>query len=148
MIDINEIARLVVRNIASASRVADAIQLNTRNFSAKTATMVADMPAYRKLPLGYATKTWAATLFVDLRDSTERAMRIGARDTLITMQAYIPAIAQVIGDTDGYIVGFRGDGIFAAFGLDERDADERGSAVMRAASCGKAMIDVTQKVIN
>lgn len=146
-VDVNQLIALVVTNIEHAIVVADEIQLETRNKYA-SAGMLSAAPDYAPLPLGWAKKTWGATLFVDLRGSTKRAVRIGARDTFITMQAYIPAMAQIIGQNGGYIVGFRGDGIFAAFGVTEAISQSRQVAVRNAGVCGQCMLDAVHNVIN
>jgi adenylate cyclase len=139
----------VVRESVSAAVAA----IDSLTFERKAAaTMLAALPRYARLRLGSAVQVWTATLFVDLRDSTKRAQQLGPRNTFLTMHALLPALAYLTGEYDGYVVGFRGDGLFAAFGLradGENPSDlDLGMQVQRAAVCGQTMIEAVRQVVN
>jgi len=154
-----ELAKIVNDNIIRAREVAGILKLSAvHNFAASLAeerSMVADLPVPRALRLGWATKAWCGILFVDLRGSTERARLLGPAKTYITMHALLPALAHVVADSSGYIVGFRGDGLFACFGIDDRgenpaemDKEAKENAVRDAGCCGATMVEAVGDVIN
>src|SRR4051812_6839123 len=95
--------RVVWTSIEAAIDSMDRLALSA-TFEA-TKAMVADLPAPRRLRLGQACKAWRAILFVDLRGSTRRAEEIGPRATYITMHALLPALAHLVSDEGGFIVG-------------------------------------------
>jgi adenylate cyclase len=116
------------------------------------ALLLASLPQFAAMPNSYGFAGWAAVLSVDLRGSSARANRIGARDTFITMQTYLPSMAFIVGKAGGMIVGLRGDGLFAAFGFKENPGkpgrEAQGAAVQQAASCGMAMIQTVDSCID
>ena len=67
------------------------------------------------------------------------------------MHALLPAMAFLVTDAGGYIVGFRGDGLFGAFGINEYatnpDRTDRGDSVQGAAICGQRMIEAVSEVV-
>jgi hypothetical protein len=69
----------------------------------------------------------------------------------VTMHAYLPAMAFVVEGMRGHIVGYRGDGLFAAFGLDENGHNpsgmDHGAQVRQAVRCGKAMIETVDEAV-
>jgi class 3 adenylate cyclase len=147
----SEVVLLVAENLAAAAKAADEAGL-AKFAESYGRGMVADIPKCRRLRLRSAEKAWSAVLFVDMRGSTERAKRIGPRNTFLTMHAFLPTMAFLAGDAGGYVVGFRGDGLFAAFGINEHGvapADlDRGKAVQSAASCGQSMQEAVKDIIN
>jgi class 3 adenylate cyclase len=123
---------------------------NTRARVAKAA--LPEIPAYAELKLGDATEVWTTILYVDMRGSTKRALELGPRATYLTMHGLLPALAYVVNQRNGYIVGFRGDGLFAAFGIDE-DGDEileseRKSVLGKTCMTGLLMVEAVQKAVN
>jgi class 3 adenylate cyclase len=149
----NQIAAIVLKNMQRALETADRIRLleEVRKYAAARG-MVSDIPRYSRLRLTSAEKAWAAVLFMDMRDSTARAQEVGPRATFVTMHALLPAMAFLVTDAGGYIVGFRGDGLFAAFGIDEHGANpvdrSKSDAVHEAAICGQSMIEAVSDVVN
>jgi len=147
----SDVVLLVVENLAAAAKAADEAGL-AKFAESYERGMVADIPRYRRLRLRSAEKAWSAVLFVDMRGSTERAKRIGPRNTFLTMHAFLPAMAFLASDAGGYVVGFRGDGLFAAFGINEHGVApaglDRGKAVQSAASCGQSMQEAIKDIIN
>lgn len=108
---------------------------------------VSTLPISLRLGLGWGFQTWAVILSVDMVGSSRRAERIGPRDTYVTMHTYLPVMAYLAARR-GRVVGLRGDGLFAAFGLKEVDGeyeavtgDAVSEAVANAARTGRAMIE-------
>jgi class 3 adenylate cyclase len=121
-------------------------------FAARFDGMLGDVPEYAKLSLGHAVDTWAVILFVDVRGSTKRAKSIGAVKTYLTMHAFVPAMAFLVQQFKGFIVGFRGDGLFAAFGLGDDGSpgttEDDPIALKSALRCGQAMLEAVDCCIN
>jgi class 3 adenylate cyclase len=144
-----QVLQVVANNVKKAVETAGRITLYEKRAAVG---MVADLPVFRRLDVGSAEKAWAVILFVDMRGSTARAVRVGARDTFITMHALLPALAFLANEYNGYIVGFRGDGLFAAFGIKEdgtnsSELDEE-RTVQVACLCGKAMLEAVDEIVN
>jgi len=140
------LVEVVEESLARAEKALTGVRLDEKLAKA----MVKDMPPFRRLTLGGCDSTWAAILFVDLRRSTHRAQQIGARRTFLTMHALLPALAHATSESGGCIVGFRGDGLFAAFGLDDHAAGrtiDESAAVSDACRCGQWMIEATEHVV-
>jgi class 3 adenylate cyclase len=115
---------------------------------------IQDLPDVAGMDLGYGMKAWAAILSVDMVGSSNRAVRIGARKTYVTMHTYLPVMAE-LASKKGYVVGLRGDGLFAAFGLTkligtntEVDPEIASNAVKAASHTGKAMLEATEEAIS
>jgi hypothetical protein len=130
----------------------EALEYSKKNMDAQ---MLSHEPGYTDIEQFEGVRAWGALLAFDLRKSTERALRIGARDTYITMHTYIPTMLKLIGAVDGRIVGLRGDGAIACFGLVDLGvkaktvtSEEAASAVGRACDCGDAMVKAVQKAVN
>lgn len=154
---VEELRRLVDENLRGADQAAiqmrlDALEGRSAGHEKIAKGMVKDLPRFRSFALGGGASAWAAVLFVDLRNSTNRAKSIGARKTYLTMHALLPALAYTVDAYGGYTVGFRGDGLFAAFGMNDEGFNEagynQGQIVAQASSCGQWMIEAVAKVIN
>ena len=88
-----------------------------------------------------------AVLFVDMRNSTSRAEKIGAQKTFLSMHAFIPAMLQVVEYYKGHVIDLMGDGIMVFFyGKDEGFTKE--IAIKHAGLCGRDMLTVVDKVVN
>lgn len=116
-------------------------------------SMISDEPEYADLETAYGMAAWAVVLSVDLRGSTTLAKQHGAKNMFLTMHTYLPTMAELVRRLDGKIVGLRGDGLFAAFGLSNLEngsvhEDTAKSAISSATGCGKAMIEAVEDVIN
>lgn len=142
----------------SAEHIADrVIQLSehTRGKLVKYAKAhsITNLPKVAGMNVGYGMKAWAAIMSVDMVGSSNRAVRIGARDTYITMHTYLPVMAE-IASKKGFVVGLRGDGLFAAYGLTELTGTNKEvspetahEAVGNASRTGQAMIEAAEEVI-
>jgi class 3 adenylate cyclase len=157
VISLEDLRAIVDASLDVADDTAVTIQLDavggiveTRKHAAKS--MLQSLPPFSKLKLGTAVKVPASILFVDMRGSTRRALEVGPRATYLTMHALLPALARIVTDCDGYVVGFRGDGLFAAFGIDSHgnavSAEKFKLSVGAASACGLTMIEAVEKVIN
>ncbi|REK33480.1 MAG: adenylate/guanylate cyclase domain-containing protein [Planctomycetota bacterium] len=153
---ISEIRRHVRVRIGLACAAAEDMQLSAKNASlresrAEPSEIIHEIDVFRELPLGFGRKLFACIIFVDLRDSSKRAFTVGERETYLTMHALLHGLSFVVKQFGGIIVGFRGDGLFAAFGMNERGEtvppNELGSAVRDAVRCGKAMIEAVDHAV-
>jgi class 3 adenylate cyclase len=118
------------------------------------APSIADLPECDALEHASAFSAWAVVLAVDMRGSSERAIQIGPKNMHITMHTFLPTLAHVVDKAGGKVASFRGDALFAVFGLTTltgsgtevttavSDAAARGSV-----NCGKAMIEAVQDAI-
>ena len=153
-----DIFDLVQQSVDQATEAADTIKLGECKHYARgkvELSLLADVPRYSRLPQFYGVKAWAAILSVDLRKSSQRALRIGARNTYITMHALLPTMTVLVEKAEGLIVGLRGDGLIASFGLTELvgtgkelTGEAAGKAVQDAVCCGKAMLEAVDQIIN
>ncbi len=88
-----------------------------------------------------------AVLFIDMRNSSQRAENIGAKKTFLSMHAFIPAMLQVVEYYKGHVIDIMGDGIMVFFyGKDEGFTKE--IAIKHAGLCGRDMLMVVDKVVN
>ena len=88
-----------------------------------------------------------AVLFIDMRNSSARAEKIGAQNTFLSMHAFIPAMLQVVEYYKGHVIDLMGDGIMVFFyGKDEGFTKE--IAIKQAGLCGRDMLTVIEKVVN
>lgn len=116
----------------------------------ESASAISDtIPGYKAdfLEFGSYTKDNFAVLFVDMRNSTKRAEKLGAEKTFLSMHAYIPALLQVVECYQGKVVDIMGDGIMVFFGGHSSGMAKK-IAVQNAGLCGKDMLCVREKVIN
>lgn len=135
--------------LQTAVRIAD--NLGLKKAAVAESTLLSEVPSFKRLELGSGVKVSVAVLYVDMRGSTSRALRIGPRDTFLTMHAFLPAMAYLVNDYGGYIVGFRGDGLFAAFGLNgdgSTDGQHYWNALRRSCKCGSAMIETVKTIVD
>ncbi len=100
-------------------------------------------------------RAWGAMLAFDMRGSTKRAMKIGARGTFITMHCYLPTMLAVVKAAGGKVVGLRGDGAIAVFGHVVLEDDspavtpkQAAKAVSAACDCGAAMVATIDQAVN
>lgn len=118
------------------------------------ASLVGSEPEYAKLDTAYGMAAWAVIASVDMRSSSQRAVRIGAEHTYLTMHTYLPTMAELVCRSKGLIVGLRGDGLFASFGLTKLTGTGRevtpevaNAAITAATQCGKAMLEAVEEII-
>lgn len=149
---VEQLREIVSNSLSRAEDAAIQMRLDSGTDTKIAKSMVKDLRRFRTFSLGSGATAWGAILFVDVRGSTKRAVSIGPRKTYITMHALLPALAYVVEEYGGYVVGFRGDGLFAIFGLTDSgynaDQFDQGKIIADASSCGQWMIEGVAKVVN
>jgi hypothetical protein len=127
----------------------------TKNREKFGARLLATEPGYAEIKPFSGMKAWGALLSFDLRKSTARALELGPRDTYLTMHTYLPTMLRIIEGAGGLVVGLRGDGAIACFGIidltneEVRVTSKEAEKAVRAASdCGHAMVDAIDAVVN
>lgn len=147
MVTATELCELAQENLIRASNA-----LNGQITEKLAKAMLADIPSFAKLKLGAAVKVFAVVLFVDMRGSTKRAMRIGPEKTFLTMHALLPVLAKLIEANGGFIVGYRGDGLFGVFGISSQGKNppklDMRSLLQQAATCGMQMVEAVERVVS
>jgi class 3 adenylate cyclase len=117
--------------------------------------LLGDKPRLRDLPHFHGLRAWGAFLCFDTRQSSDLAEELGPRGTYILLHAYMPTMLTFVEELEGDIVGLRGDGAIACFGMVEQGDDkppvteEQGKkAIVAACDCGHFMVQAMQKVVN
>ena len=165
--DFDKIRKFAKGSFENASGHAHAIPMSVNSGSVKyarskggliesvKACMLEDDPEYCDLDIGEGIAADATILSVDLRRSSDMALRIGPRHTHLTMHTYLPTMALLVQMAKGLIVGYRGDGLIAAFGIvdhTQKDKDkaskELADSITTAVDCGKAMLEAVDDIIN
>lgn len=119
-----------------------------------TASAISDVvPGFDadKLEFGSYDKGNFAVLFVDMRKSTERAEKVGAEKTFLTMHVFLTALLETIKYYDGKVIDIMGDGIMVFWGgkaARKEDNMVKTKAIQNAGLCGLDMLTVREKVIN
>jgi class 3 adenylate cyclase len=120
--------------------------------NARTKAMLASYPRYGSLQVGGGKEVWAAILYTDLRNSSNRALEVGPRGTYLSMHCLLGGLAYLVQKAGGCVSNFRGDGLFGLFGLDNTGNNptglDEGRVVQKATTCGIAMIEMIDEVIN
>ena len=69
-----------------------------------------------KLEFGSYDRENYAVLFVDMRQSTQRAQKVGAEKTFLTMHVYITALLDAVKYYHGNVIDIMGDGLMVFWG--------------------------------
>ncbi|MFK7735172.1 MAG: adenylate/guanylate cyclase domain-containing protein [Pirellulaceae bacterium] len=116
---------------------------------------IVDDPKFSVLKHGTGQLAWAVVLSVDLRHSTWRALEYGAKNTYLTMHTFLPTMEYLIGRSNGTVIGLRGDGLFAGFGITEVEEGRETftteiatKAAGDSVKCGRGMVEAIEDVIN
>lgn len=144
-----------VYNIAKTSyeRAKSSLTLIHKSFNEGAESAISDViPGYEscRLDFGNYIEDNFAVLFVDMRSSTARALKIGAEQTFLTMHVYIPALLEVVRIYNGNVIDIMGDGIMVFFG-GSKQMDKnitKAEAIKNAAYCSLDMMKIREKVIN
>lgn len=135
---------------------AKAMSANRRKEGSIEASIsIVDDPKFSVLKHGTGQLAWAVVLSVDLRNSSSRAIRHGAENTYLTMHTYLPTMEYLIGRSNGKVIGLRGDGLFAGFGITEVEEGREtftteiaSKAASDSVRCGRGMVEAIEDVIN
>ena len=104
-----------------------------------------------KLEFGSYDKENFAVLFVDMRQSTQRAQNVGAEKTFLTMHVFLTALLEVVRHYHGKVIDIMGDGLMVFWGgatAREEDNMVKALAVQNVGLCGRDMLKVRESVIN
>ena len=105
-----------------------------------------------KLEFGSYDRENFAVLFVDMRNSTKRAVDFGPEITFLTMHVYLCALLEVVNHYKGKVVDITGDGLMVMWGgriaRESEDNMVKVRAIQNAGLCGLDMLKVREKVIN
>ncbi len=152
---VESVKKVIYASLDAAAPSAAMIKLSEKAARARTDVGKAVLPEvelFARLQFGQAIEVWSTILYVDMRKSTLRAIELGAPKTYLTMHALLPALTHVVTQRNGFVVGFRGDGLFAAFGITPQGRqvpeDERGSIVGQTCATGLMMVEAVQKAVN
>lgn len=108
-----------------------------------------DFPGYTRMRPGDYREAWFTTLFLDIRGSTKRAFEIGPQNTFVTIHALLPTLARIVGELDGFVVDYPGDGIMAHWELDDnKDADSVRNCVKAACWMDDAVKTIVNPILN
>jgi hypothetical protein len=162
---IEELRRIAQNYFNTAADAAEEINLATNMAESKSyqysrnkiagLSLLAHVPGYKDLDTFKGIKAWGALLAFDLRDSSKLAMKISPRDMYIVMHTYLPTMLKIIEKVQGTIVGMRGDGAIACFGLVQTGDDkprvtqeQSEYAITVACDCGDAIVKAMRQVVN
>ena len=111
------------------------------------------IPGYKAetLEFGSYNAEKYAVLFVDMRGSTKRARKFGAKKTFLTMHVFIAALLEIIKLYKGNVIDIMGDGIMVFWG-GAKDRSKnfmfKSTASQNAGLCGIDLINVIDFVVN
>lgn len=104
-----------------------------------------------KLEFGSFAQENYAVLFVDMRQSTQRAQNVGAEKTFLTMHILLTALLEVVKYHHGKVIDIMGDGLMVFWGgssAREKENMSKSFAAQEAGICGRDMLIVRERVIN
>lgn len=146
----DEFARAVMRRISDFERSdfrksmalpgAESLQAS----AARTSSL--GHPSFSGLPLGASGSTDAVAMFLDLRRFTARSFWDPPEQIIRVNVAVISELASAVERHGGYVLGFRGDGVFACFDGADR-LDSRGVAGVAVGAAAWAL-DAVQSALN
>lgn len=112
-------------------------------------SMAGKVPGYssKQMKFGAYLEDNFSVLFIDVRQSTGRAERIGPEDTFLTFHAFIPGVTYTVESYGGKVMDFMGDGIMAFFG-GKKSGVAKSWAGGQAGKCGLELLKVLQIAIN
>lgn len=116
----------------------------------KTADALSDVvPGYKakELDFGSYQQDNFSVLFIDIRQSTDRAVRLGPKDTFLTFHAFIPGVSYTVESYNGHVLDFMGDGVMAFFG-GNGSGMAKSFAGGQAGKCGFTLLQVVDEAIN
>jgi hypothetical protein len=160
---LEELRRIARFSLGNATEAADEIQLSQMSESksfhysrSKTAgLLLANQEGFEDLAKFKGIKAWGAMLSFDLRKSSELAERLNARDLYAVMHTYMVSMLSLIERAKGTIVGLRGDGAIACFGLvpigpgkPPVTPQQCKCAIRSACDCGDAITKAMSLVVN
>jgi class 3 adenylate cyclase len=145
-----EFAEAVIRRIRDLERSAVRKRLALSGADALQASAASTPPlghpAFADLPLGASASTEAVAMFLDLRRFTARSFWDPPEQIIQVNVAVISELASAVEQHGGYVLGFRGDGVFACFD-GAGQLDSRGVAGIAVGAAAWAL-DAVQSALN
>ena len=102
-------------------------------------------PDFAHLSLGETGTCDAASVFIDLEQFTARTFWDPPHQVAQLAQAVLSQVASVVSDYGGFVLGLRGDGLFASFGSSASQAEVD---VPFALAAGAFALDATENSLN
>ncbi|OON30153.1 hypothetical protein BSA16_17735 [Micromonospora sp. Rc5] len=102
-------------------------------------------PDYMGLPLGGSGFCEAVAVFIDLEQFTQRTFWDPPHEMVLLAHAVLAEVSRTVVQNGGYVLGLRGDGLFACFGCAE--SDPAIDATIALAS-GAQVMDAVQSTLN
>jgi class 3 adenylate cyclase len=102
-------------------------------------------PDFADLSIGGTASCEAAVVFLDLDDFTARSFWDSPESMVRLARAVLTQIVEVIVDFGGFVLGLRGDGVFACFGGKASDPQIDVAVALGAAAFA---LDATQNALN
>lgn len=102
-------------------------------------------PDFSTLELGASGNCEAVALFIDLEQFTQRTFWDPPREVVHLAHAVLAAVAEVVVQFGGYVLGLRGDGLFACFGCRKSRPDVDAALALAA---GTKVMHATQSDLN
>lgn len=115
-----------------------------RYLSKKVVDEIIENPSGRKIGGRRETVT---VLMSDLRGFTGMSETMDAEEVVRVLNRYLGRMSEIILEYDGTIDEFMGDGILAAFGVPEKQADDAARAVACALSMQKALPELNEEMV-
>lgn len=102
-------------------------------------------PEADKIPLGHVDSIPMCSVFLDLSDFTPRSFWDDPAAVARLAIAVLSQYSQVVSDFGGYVLGLRGDGLFAGFGAS--GSDPRIDVALALGACAYSL-DATESALN
>ncbi|TCL88768.1 adenylate/guanylate cyclase family protein [Curtobacterium sp. PhB142] len=102
-------------------------------------------PSLQHLRLGEQASHDVASVFIDLREFTARSFWDEPAEVANLADAVLSGVAMIVEEMGGWVVGLRGDGLYAMFGIDPFISEQ--IAVLTAATaCARALSEVRENL--
>lgn len=118
------------------------------------ASSITDTTNFGPLEHTNGIAAWAIVLSVDMRRSSRLARDLGPKNMFIAMHTFMATLIRIAEISEGLVIGLRGDGLFAGFGVTEtktgRDVTSKAAtaATGKAVNCGEAMVEAVCDIVN
>lgn len=143
-----QFAQDVLRRYQTLSSASDLLHKSARSeaFASGAAMPPTGHPDFTHLALGESDHCYGVTVFIDLVAFTSRTFWERPDSVVRLNTAVMSQVAEVVQSCGGYILGLRGDGVFACFG-DNNVRDPRISAGFSMLACAFAL-DAVRNALN
>ncbi len=135
--------------VLDAYRRSDAHQIrlakSLNESAAKIGSRPTGHPDFADLPLGATACCDAAVVFLDLDEFTARTFWDSPESMVRLAQAVLTQVVEVVVDHGGFVLGLRGDGVFACFGGPGSDPSLDVALALGAAAFA---LDATENALN